>query len=398
MRISTILKGVTVRKIDPPPMPSGRRPYVQVVPLFFRSDDAVFGYFRDHADEIDAITGEAVQVVVPQSLVDGDARDIASALDAQDRYPDLKATDLPCLWVESSGGQHFVLPLPADLREVKQVFQQLVEASRQATSFADVARAFPQQRVATQPGRSSMPAKHLLLSLHGIETRGAWQKELQASCDQAEAGLQHRPLDFDLFRALSLLVPAMRARKVEWFLREYTRIVKEEQLGEQAPSIIAHSFGSYIVTRAMERYPEIRFERVILCGSIVRRDYPWRQCFERGQVKRVLNDYGRRDIWVRVAETVIEDAGESGYRGFDDTTDPRLIQRRHEDWRHSDYFYTLNYDRNWIPFLAGAHDPDPGDQPAQRRTNWRFRLFQGAALLLLVGAAWWLWRRYGALP
>jgi hypothetical protein len=146
----------------------------------------------------------------------------------------------------------------------------------------------------------------------------------------------------------------------------------------------------------MEQYPEIRFERIILCGSIVRRDYPWRQRFERGQVQRVLNDYGRRDIWVRVAETVIEDAGSSGYRGFDDSADPRLIQRRHAHWRHSDYFYALNYDRNWIPFLAGVHDPDTGDVPAPRRTNWRFRMFQGVAALVLAGAAYWLWRRYGA--
>lgn len=393
MKITSILHGQSVRKIAPPPTPSGRRPYVQVVPLFFRSDGAVFGYFRDHADEIDAITGEAVHVVVPRSLVEGDARDIASALDAQDRYPGLKATDLPCLWVESSGGQHFVLPVPADLGEVKRLVQQLVEAARQAQSFGDVAGAFQPRQVTTPPGK---PAKHVLMSLHGIETRGAWQKELQASCDQAEAGLQHRPLDFGLFRALSLLLPSMRARKVEWFLREYTRTVKEEQLGGRAPSIIAHSFGSYIVSRAMEQYPEIRFERIILCGSIVRRDYPWHQRFERGQVQRVLNDYGRRDIWVRVAETVIEDAGSSGYRGFDDSADARLIQRRHEHWRHSDYFYALNYDRNWIPFLAGVHDPDTGDTPAQRRTNWRFRVFQGLAALALAAVAYWLWRRYGA--
>lgn len=392
MKITTILQGVSVRKIAPPETQQpGRRPYVQVVPLFFRSDDAVFGYFRDHADEIDAITGESVHVVVPKSLVEGDARDIASALDAQDRYHGLKATDLPCLWVEGSGNQHFVIELPPSLQQVKREVQRLVEAARRATSFAEVAAAFRTEPVPVVPAR---PAKHILMSIHGIETRGAWQKELQASCDQAHAGLQHRPLDFGLFRALSLLVPGMRARKVEWFLREYTRIVKEELLGDDVPSIIAHSFGSYIVTKAMERYPEVRFHRVVLCGSIVRRDYPWDRRFQQRQVERALNDFGRRDIWVRVAEAVIEDAGSSGYRGFEGSTDARLIQRRHESWSHSDYFYTLNYDRNWIPFFVGARDPDEGDQPTTRRTNWRFRFVQAVFALLLVGAGLWLWRSW----
>lgn len=393
MKITTLLGRVSVHKIDrPAPQTPGRPPYVQVVPLFFRSDDAVFGYFRDHADEIDAITGASVHVVVPKSLLEGDAHDIASALDAQDRYPGLKATDLPCLWVEGSGNQHFVIALPSSVQQVKREVQRLVEAARQAQSFADVASEFQPQPTPVAPLAAARPARHILMSIHGIETRGAWQKELQASCDQAQAGLQHRPLDFDLFRALSLLIPSQRARKVEWFLQTYTRIVKEEQLGDALPSIIAHSFGSYIVAKAMERYPEVRFDRIILCGSIVRRDYPWASRFQQGQVRRVLNDFGRRDIWVRVAETVIEDAGSSGYRGFDDTAEPALIQRRHETWRHSDYFYPLNYDRNWIPFLVGARDPDTGDQPGKRRTNWRFRILQLVLLAVLVGAGLWLWR------
>lgn len=390
MKITTILDSVSVRKIERPHVPAhGRRPYVQVVPLFFRSDEAVFGYFKDHANEIDAITGEAVHVVVPTSLVEGDPHDIASALDAQDRYPGLLAADLPCLWVEGSGNQHFVLKLPGELQEVKQLVKKLVDAARQAQSFSEVASVF---NAAPLPASPMQVAKHVLMSLHGIETRGVWQKDLQASCDQAQAGLQHRPLDFGLFRALSLLIPPLRARKVEWFLREYTRVVKDDQLGNQVPSIIAHSFGSYIVTKAMERYPEVCFNRIILCGSIVRRDYPWDSRFRQGQVVRVLNDYGRRDIWVRVAEAVIEDGGSSGYRGFEGVTDPRLIQRRHESWRHSDYFYSLNYDANWIPFLVGARDPDEGDQPVKRRTNWRYRFVQLGVLALLAGGGFWAWK------
>jgi pimeloyl-ACP methyl ester carboxylesterase len=354
---------------------------VQVIPLYFKSDAAVFDYFRQHENEIDAITGSAVHVIVARSLLEGDALDVASALDAPKRFPSLSAQDLPCLWVETSGGRHFIIKLPPDLEQVKNLLKRLVDAARRATTFDDVAAGFDAQA-------PQSPRKRIVMTLHGIETRGAWQKEMQASFDQAQSSLQHRPLDFDLFRALSLLIPASRMRKVEWFRDEYTRIVKEEQLGDSLPSIVAHSFGSYIVASAMERYPEVRFDRVILCGAIVRRDYPWSERLRRGQVTRVLNDYGRRDIWVRIAEGVIADAGSSGYQGFEETSDQRLIQRQHVTWRHSDYFYTLNYERNWIPFLVGVRDPDAGDQDPARRVNWRFRIVKAIAFVVAIAAAW----------
>jgi hypothetical protein len=68
------------------------------------------------------------------------------------------------------------------------------------------------------------------------------------------------------------------------------------------PRIIAHSFGTYLVARALELNPELKFDRVIFCGSIVRRDYPWSRIIAAGQVGRVLNDYGDRDMWADVVE------------------------------------------------------------------------------------------------
>lgn len=362
------------------------------MPIFFRSDSEIFEYFRDHRDEIDAITGAAVHIVLPHSVMAGDARDVASALESQERYPGLKPTDLPCFWVESSGNQSFVIKLAPQLSEVKQTVYRLVEAAREATTFANVSKPFLNESARAAKPPQPVP-KRILLSLHGIKTRGAWQKELQASCDQAEAGLQHRPLDFGLFGALSLVVAPMRERKIAWFLDVYTRLLKEEQL-TAPPSVIAHSFGSYIVAQAMELHPEIAFDRVIVCGSIVRRSYEWKDRVAAGQVARV-NDFGRKDIWVRAAEWVIADAGSSGYQGFEDDAGGRVIQRQHPHWRHSDYFYRLNYDRNWIPFVAGARDPATGQDAPKRPINWRFQLFRFGLLVALGCAVYFgIWKHF----
>ena len=77
---------------------------------------------------------------------------------------------------------------------------------------------------------------------------------------------------FDLFRFL-IPVQFFRRRAIQEVLNQI-RIAKETS-GAEDISIIAHSFGTYVVTRTLERFAEVSFDRVILCGSIVRQNYPW---------------------------------------------------------------------------------------------------------------------------
>jgi hypothetical protein len=107
----------------------------------------------------------------------------------------------------------------------------------------------------------------------------------------------------------------------------------------------------------MDKYAEIRFDRIILCGSIVRRDYDWDSLIDCGRVSAVLNEYGGKDFWSRIAAMCISDFGASGARAFL-TRHRRVFQRRRPLFRHSDCFYALNYQKNWIPFLQGAEPSD----------------------------------------
>lgn len=222
----------------------------------------------------------------------------------------------------------------------------------------------------------------LVISLHGIRTRGTWQKELTEELQVG--GIDHVPLDYGFFMALQLLLPWSRRRKVLWFRDEYTRCV-ERHAGVR-PSVIAHSFGSYLVARALEMFDEVRFDEIILCGSIVRRDYPWSRVIG-SQARRALHEFGHQDLWARVVGLVVEDAGPSGCRGFLDLAEGGVIQRCHPEFRHSDYFYRLNYRHNWVPFLQGG--APGGDQlPSARGSNWWFRavLLLGATVVVLLAA------------
>jgi pimeloyl-ACP methyl ester carboxylesterase len=230
----------------------------------------------------------------------------------------------------------------------------------------------------------ALPTGTVVISVHGVRTRGAWQKALTAELNNA--GFRHEPLDYGFFRVIRLLIPSSRATQVRWFLDEYTRI---RQPTERKVAVIAHSFGTYIVAAALEKYAEVRLESIILCGSIVRQDFPWSRLIPH-QVRDVLNDYGRGDIWVKLAEWLIADSGSSGARGFGDDAGGRVQQLLRPRFGHSDYFYRLNYQETWIPFLKGeALLQRAGSETPLR--NWKFRLTKIAVFLGLLVLGLILW-------
>lgn len=223
----------------------------------------------------------------------------------------------------------------------------------------------------------SAPDTPLVISLHGIKTRGKWQKDLAEHLQSA--GLTASLLDYGYFQAILLLFPKLRRKQIDWFRDEYTRVTQHTQ---NTPSVVAHSFGTYIVAGAMELYPQIKFDRIIFCGAIVRKTYEWSDRASNAQFNQLLNDCGKQDFVVRISEWGISDAGPSGYSGFEDLANGRVIQEIHPNFKHSDYFYELNYIKQWIPFLKGEN-PHPLTITDKRRTNWKNRIFWIVLIALL---------------
>jgi hypothetical protein len=100
----------------------------------------------------------------------------------------------------------------------------------------------------------------------------------------------------------------------------------------------------------MLKYSEVKFDKIILCGSILPRDFDWPELLGRNQVWKVRNEYGLKDFWARVVGRYIPRSGDSGYSGF--TTDsPCVSQRRFNYHEHSDYFKPGHCQEHWLPFL-----------------------------------------------
>lgn len=188
--------------------------------------------------------------------------------------------------------------------------------------------------------------KKVVISLHGIRTRGVWQKELVPVL--ANNGLIPHPLDYGFFPASFLLFPIFRRQKIDWLRNECERIATAE--GVNRVSIVAHSLGSLIVAEMLAKYETIKVDKVIFAGSIVKRDYNVMHLLESGQINLIENNFGNKDIWPKIAQKVVIGAGSAGANGFLQEH-PLLIQKEFPSHRHSDYFHLTHFTHNWVPTL-----------------------------------------------
>lgn len=152
----------------------------------------------------------------------------------------------------------------------------------------------------------------VVITLHGIRSSGEWQREIEPILNSY--GITHAPLDYGYFTAYSLVLRWGVEKKIDWFRDEYRKIVSHYNI--QRPSIIAHSFGSHILCTALERFnSEMKFDKIILAGSIVNRAYDWEKLFENDRVNEVHNYAGTRDNWAESAKTI--SYGNAGKCGFE---------------------------------------------------------------------------------
>jgi hypothetical protein len=199
----------------------------------------------------------------------------------------------------------------------------------------------------------------VVIPLHGIRTHAEWQRAFVTVTQYPKYNnVFNCPLDnwnFGHFSLFKFLTRSGREKKIQWFRDQYYRLMSDRNIPLEKgdyPSIVAHSFGTYILGQVILRYPYIKLDKIILCGSILPRSFPWELLIQRGQVQEVRNEYGIKDIWVRYIDRFIKDMGSSGYNKFE-TNHPKVIQEQFL-YKHSDYFEKGHMEEFWIPFLNSS--------------------------------------------
>jgi pimeloyl-ACP methyl ester carboxylesterase len=186
----------------------------------------------------------------------------------------------------------------------------------------------------------------VVITIHGIRTRGEWQKSLAARL--ATAGFIPHALDFGEFGAIDLLSPIARKRKIQWLHGELDSLRQKYQCDRF--SVIAHSFGTFLCGEVIKKYPDHLFDKLILVGSILDPNYDWKAVLDRWQVRYVLHEFGSLDRWPLVAAKFVGGAGDAGSRGFTSKHE-RLADTKFDRYEHSSYFSVVHLDRYWLPVL-----------------------------------------------
>lgn len=177
--------------------------------------------------------------------------------------------------------------------------------------------------------------ERIIVLVHGILTRAFWYDTvIPVLSDLDETSV--KPITFGYFDLLSFLLPGhARRRPQDIVLSGMYQLIEKHSADGRHPqiSVIAHSFGTYTVIKALERSSDITIHNLILCGSVVRSDYDFSTVMRKVE-NVIINDVGFRDVWPVVARVASFGYGCSGTYGFEHP----YCQNRHHDLKHSEFF------------------------------------------------------------
>jgi hypothetical protein len=203
------------------------------------------------------------------------------------------------------------------------------------------------------PMEQSIPK--VIILVHGIRTFGEWEQQLERALKLADPATEVYPVTPVYVDLVRFLWPWGTRRK------HVDKITGEIRAARAAhPNallmVVAHSFGTYIITEILRKESSIEIDRLILCGAIVRRDYDWHKVKPQIKASKVVNDIGSRDVWPLVAKHITTGYGDSGRFGFG--TVP--VVDRWFFYGHSDFFRKQHFRKYWVPFLTrGQIVPSP---------------------------------------
>jgi pimeloyl-ACP methyl ester carboxylesterase len=195
------------------------------------------------------------------------------------------------------------------------------------------------------------------VTIHGIRTRAVWQKTFATVISGSPTKTES--FDFGSYGLPRFLLPPFNDRLVDDFYEWMSNVQAKHNIDpdeyEKRPSVIAHSLGSWILGHAMLKRPNLRFDKIILAGSILPRDFDWELLFSRKQVFRVRNECGKLDRWPGMAKRFVRGAGTGGTEGFEAFAP--ALENVYFEFAHSDSLDSAHMQTHWLPFLNSRPSP-----------------------------------------
>ncbi len=235
---------------------------------------------------------------------------------------------------------------------------------------------------------------HAVIMIHGIRTEARWFDTVSKLLRDVDPRINPIPTGYGIYDVLRFLIPTDLFKKAVIDEVEETIVQTLNEPSQREVSVVAHSFGTYIVTRILCRNRNIQLKRLILCGSVVSRSYPWDKVRDRLTVldesqyptQRVINDCGWRDIWPIFAQTATFGYGSSGRLGFNKGN---IVVNRFHDMGHSGFFDADFVEEYWCSLLTNNEVvPNDEERPAMSYVLSLLVAFKMIVVIPVAIVAW----------
>lgn len=239
------------------------------------------------------------------------------------------------------------------------------------------------QLVVVKLASPGLRTHHIVVLVHGIRTNAEWQglavKELSPHCTRV---VSVRYGFFDLISFWFPMTFVFRGVPVGRVHDELRALIADNPTAYI--SVVAHSFGTYIITRVLKENFDIRLFRLLMCGAIVPTDYDWRRMVNKPR-GGLMNDIGLQDRLPIMAEISTWGYGPSGTYGFG-TAD---VHDNFHECGHSGFFTADHLRMFWIPFLFKGENVESPANVTRKQPGygWEFVRFLHLKYTVPIGVS-----------
>ncbi|MDO9222517.1 MAG: alpha/beta hydrolase [Caulobacter sp.] len=254
--------------------------------------------------------------------------------------------------------------------------------------FSDGLDDFDEDPAASNAARALVT--RVVFVTHGIRDYGYWTKKLAGRIKQrAEPGVCRTVTSsYGFFPMGPFVSKALRLRRVEWLLDQY---VKARALYPDAKfAFMGHSNGTYLMAHALDICLAVKFDRVVLAGSVLPSRYRWSDRINSGQVSQVLNYVATADWVVALFPKFFGyiptmGLGGAGFDGFHE--DPPIEQVRFVKGGHSAAIREALWDHAAEFLIAGRMAALPPEARFRERRSVFAQMAWGLMSLVMVPVA-----------
>lgn len=197
----------------------------------------------------------------------------------------------------------------------------------------------------------------ILYSVHGINTYGEWQTDLDNYISQKnDLNLVHTKYSYHFYPVYSFLIPILRKREVKRLIKDLEHCARRAPLAKV--HLIGHSFGTYLICKALSEIPvesAPKIGNVIFVNSVLKSSFSFTKIIKKFSNIKILNECGINDrvlILSQAAALGLGMAGRMGLKGkLYDTITNRFFEGGHSDLFSEKLF------SDWINFLSDNQAP-----------------------------------------